>query len=329
MDNQIQQVKPSEEIDLLELFSRMGNAIKNLFKWIALLFKSFFLLLVRKSFWILTFSIIGGFVGYFFYSNTPRFYSSEMVARSNSMNNSVIVNSINLLNDLFENKNYKALGSYLGISPEEAMKIKSIEAFYGIDINKDDIADYIDYREKYNPKDTAQKRISDIFYLKISVYDESIFPFIRDGIKKYISTNPYILQNNDVRKIQETSMIKELNDEIIKLDSLQKVQYFEIPKMQKAVNNQMVVLNEKEVKLLHNELIDLYNRKLSFEKDLAINPDPITVIQDFTQLSKAENPVMKFFKIWIIIFVILGLFSSLLWEHRSKIWSYMKNNNKA
>lgn len=327
MDNQTQMQKHSDEIDLLELFNRMGKAIKNFIKWLISIIESFFLLLIRKSIWIISFSIIGGFVGYSFYNNTPRFYSSEMVARSNSMNNSVIVNSINLLNDLFENKNFTALGNYLGTSPEEARKIKSIEAYYGIDLNKDKIADFIDYSNSYNPKDTTQKRLSDVFYLKINVFDETIFPNVRDGIKKYISTNPYILQNNNVRKEQTLSMIEEFQSEIKKLDSLQKVQYFEVPKMQKGGNSQMVILNEKESKLYHNEIIYLYNRKLTLEKELSLNPDPITVIQDFTQLSKAENPLIKFLKIWVIIFALFGLFSSLLWQFRTKIWTIIKDEH--
>jgi len=325
MDNQIQNPKPSDEIDLLELFNRMGKAIKNFFNWIIKLFNSFILLIIQKSLWIIAFAIFGGFVGYFFYSNTPRFYSSEMVARSNSMDNNVIINSINLLNDLFENKNYTALGSYLGTTAAKAAKIKSIEAFYGIDLNKDKITDYVDYDKTYNPRDTTKKRLTDIFYLRINVFDETIFPSVRDGIKRYISTNPYILQNNDVRIQQTESLIEEYKNEIKKLDSLQKVQYFEVPKMQKAGNSQMVVLNEKEAKLYHNDIINLYNRKLSLEKELSINPDPITVIQDFTQLSKAENPLIKFLKTWVLIFAILGFITSIIWQLRGKIWLLIKD----
>jgi len=325
MDNQTPTTRPSDEIDLLELFSKMGKSIKNFFVWILKLLESFFLLLISKSLWILSFSILGGFVGYMFFQSTPRFYSSEMVARSNSMNNSVIVNSINLLNDLFDNKNYTALSGYLFTSSKEAEKIKSIEAFYGIDINRDKIADYVDYNNIYNPKDTTQKRLPDVFYLRISVYDENIFSSVRDGIKKYISTNPFILKNNDIRMQQAKSMIEEYKEEIKKLDSLQKVQYFEVPKMQKAGSSQMVVLNEREMKLYHEDIIKLYSRKQYLERELSINPDPITVIQDFTQLSKADNPLVKFLKFWVIIFAVLGFSISILWQFRSKIWFLIKD----
>ncbi|MHC1704364.1 MAG: hypothetical protein AB9846_10690 [Tenuifilaceae bacterium] len=319
MDNQIQQVKPSDEIDLIELFNRMGKAIRKAINWILEILQSFFFLLLRKSMWIVAFSILGAIVGYSFYKTTPRFYSSEMVARSNSMNNNIIINSINLLNDLFENANYNALSNYLSITPEQAKSIKSIKALYGVDLNKDGIADFID--EKVNLKDTSLRRLPDIFYLRINVYDETVFPFVRDGAIKYISSNKFIQQNNELRKSQSLAQIATLKDEIKKLDSLQKYQYFIIPKNQKSSNNQMIVLNEKESKLYHGEIIGLKNQILGLERDLTINPDPITVIQDFTQLSKAENPLMKFLKVWVLLFAVLGFFTSILWQFRSKIWS--------
>ena len=325
MNTQLENSKPSEEIDLLELFNRMGRSIKNLFIWLYNLLVSFFLLLIRKFVWIFFFSIVGAFVGYLFYNNTPRFYSSQMVAVSNSMNNSVIVNSINLINDLFESKNYDVLANYLSISPQMAKKIKSIGAYYGIDLNKDKITDYVDYEKVYNPKDTTQKRLTDIFYLKISVYDETIFANVRDGIKKYINTNPYIVENNNVRKQQDIKLIELYKKQIMKLDSLQKVQYFEVPKLQKSGNNQLVLLNEKETKLYHTDIINLYNAQLYLERQLVLNPDPITIIQDFTQLAKADNPLIKFLKTWVVIFAIFGFSFSILWQYRKRLWTLTRN----
>jgi hypothetical protein len=240
------------------------------------------------------------------------------------MNNTVVVNSINLLNDLFISSNYSALAGYLKINEDQAKNIKSIKALYGIDVNKDGLADFIDYKETYNPQDTTKQRLSDIFYLKISVYDESVFPILKNSIKSYINSNPYVIENNDVRINQAKSQINILKAEIAKLDSLQTVQYFEIPKTQKSNNNQMIVLNEKDIKLFHEDKIKLNSKILELEKDLAINPEPITVIQDFSQLSKTQNPITKYIKIWVPIFFVLGLICALLWQYRKKIWQLIR-----
>ena len=93
-----------------------------------------------------------------------------MTARSNSMNNTIVVNSINLLNDLFISDNYSALGDYLQISVEQAKSIKTIKAFYGIDLNNDKLTDFIDYNNTYNPNDTNQIRLGDVFYLQIIMF---------------------------------------------------------------------------------------------------------------------------------------------------------------
>lgn len=324
MENQLPNTRPSDEIDLIELMNKMGQALKRFFIWLYELIISLIRYILSKTFWILSFSIIGGLVGYYLYNNTPRFYSSEMIAKSNSMNNSIIVNSINLLDELFVSQNYKALGVYLGMPIQEAEKIKSIAAFYAIDVNRDKLTDYVDYDKTYNPRDTTQKKLPDIFYLRISVFDETVFSSARDGIKQYLNTNPFVLENNSVRKAQTISLINEYKSQISKLDSLQKVQYFEVPKSQKAGNGQMIILNEKEAKLYHTEIFNLYKKQLELEKDLALNPDPITIVQDFTPLSKADNPLIKFLKIWVLLFAVLGFLFAIGWQLRMKIWDAIR-----
>ena len=314
----------NDEIDLIELFQKMGTGIKNLFNKLIGLINSFFIFLIRKSVWLITFIILGSIVSYVLFTYSKRYYTSEMTARSNSMNNTVVVNSINLLNDLFISSNYSALAGYLKINEDQAKNIKSIKALYGIDVNKDGLADFIDYKDTYNPQDTTKQRLSDIFYLKISVYDETVFPILKNSIKSYINSNPYVIENNDVRINQAKSQINVLKAEIAKLDSLQTVQYFEIPKTQKSNNNQMIVLNEKDIKLFHEDKIKLNSKILELEKDLAINPEPITVIQDFSQLSKTQNPITKYIKILIPIFFVLGLICALLWQYRKKIWQLIR-----
>ena len=324
-NDQINKPQATEEIDLIELFNKIGNSIKKGVMWIINRLQDFVLLLIRKSIWIILFSIIGAFVGYSFFKATPRYYSSEMVAISNTLNNNYIVSSINLLDDLFKGANHSIAANYLEIPVEQAKKIKSIGAYYGIDVNKDGIADYIDFKKTFNPKDTSIRRLSDFFYVKLEVYSESVFGSARDGIKKYINKNNFIIENNQVRIAQSEELIKSIELEIKKLDSLQKIQYFEIPKSQKANNTQMVVLNEKEMKLYHEQILALQQQKLRLQKDITINKDPITVVQDFTPLSKAENPVTKYVINWVALFSLLGFIVSLLWQFKKAIIQLIKD----
>lgn len=309
----------SDEIDLLELFGKMWRGIKNGISWCGNLAKDFFLLLIRKSLWIAGFGIVGVIVGIIFFSTSPRYYSSEMTAISNALDNNYIISSINLLNDLFRDKNYEIASNYLEIPIREAEKIRSIAAYYGIDVNKDGVVDYVDYNGTYNPKDTSVKRSSSFFFIKLEVYSENIFVPARDGLKKYIYKNNYILENNRIRIAQSENMISSINQEIQKLDSLQKIEYFEVPRTQKASTSQMVILNEKEIKLYHEQILGLEREKLKIQRDIAINKDPITVVQDFTPLSRAENPASKYIIKWGLLFAFLGFVTSLLWQFRKSI----------
>ena len=323
-NEQITRQQATDEIDLLELFNRMGGGIKRGVLWTYRLILNFLMLIVRKSLWIVAFTIIGLIVAYVLYQVSRRFYSSEMTAISNSINNTYVVGSINLLNDLFKQNNYSIAANYLNIDINRAKEIKSIEAFYTIDINKDGLPDYTDYKWKYNPRDTT-KRLDSYFVIRLEVYDESIFAQVRDGIKNYIYKNKFILDNNNERIRQNKILIETIENEIRKLDSLQKVEYFELPQMQRATSNQMVVLNEKDRKLYHEQKLLLEKEKLRLEKDLNINSEPITIVQDFTPLSKAENPYSKYAMKIGLLFAVIGFFVSILWQHRKTILTtYLK-----
>lgn len=315
-----------DEIDLIELFNRMGRGIKKGINWLFNLILDFLRLILRKSFWILASIILGLAAAYFLYQGTPRYYSSEMTAISNSINNSYIISSINLINDLFKEKNYPIAAEYLSIDTNTVKLIKSVEAFYTIDINRDKLPDYVDYRWKYDPlRDTLPKRLNDYFVIRLEVYDEKVFTTVRDGIINYIYKNKFIIENNTERLRQNKILIESIDAEIRKLDSLQNVEYFNLPLQQKANSNQMVVLNEKDRKLYHEQKLQLEREKLRLEKDLNINSEPITIVQDFTPLSKAVNPYSKYAVKIGLIFALLGFIVSLLWQYRRFIIDSIKN----
>jgi len=325
-DEQTGKTKATDEVDLIELFNRMGRGIKRGAVWLFKQVENLFILLIRKSLWIASFAILGLLFGYITFKNTPRFYSSEMTAISNSVDNSHIINSINLLNSLLKEKNYPTASAYLDIPVDKAKQIKSIAAFYGIDLNNDKIADYFDYANKfrYNPKDTLAKRLTDYFFVSLKVYNEGAIPAAREGLKNYIYKNEFVIDNNNERIAQNEEMIRVIDVEIKKIDSLQKIAYFETPLLQKASNGQMVFLNEKEVKLYHDQLLRLQRDKMKLEKENKIRKEPITIVQDFTPPSKAENPYSKYGVKWGLIFAVIGLIASLLWQFRTKIANYIK-----
>ncbi|MFN8259038.1 MAG: hypothetical protein U0W24_25335 [Bacteroidales bacterium] len=315
----------TNEIDLIELLQKIGDMIRNGLNKLGNLLMEFLVLLVKKSLWIIGFTILGACIGFFLFSLTKRYYTSEMMARSNAVDNSIVINAINQLNELCLNNNRIMLAQYLGTDIESATKVKSIKAFYAIDNNKDGFVDEADYENTYNPSDTTKKRSNYIFYLKVEVFDEKVFPIVNHGTKKYINQSPYVSLNDSIRKVQALNMINYYNNEIQKLDSLQKTYYYrQMPAESK--NNQMIILNEKEIKLVHSDIINLNRAKLDLERSLQIDIDPITVLQDFTVLSREENPWTKYVKMFGILFAVLGFVLSLIWEHRRRICEIIRQN---
>ncbi len=326
-NEQITRPQANDEIDLLELFNRMGRGIRNATYWTLNRLLDLLKLLLRKALWIVGFAILGLVFAYLMFTSTRRYYSSEMTAISNSINNTYIVSSINLINDLFKESNFDIAANYLNIDVAKAQQIKSVEAFYTIDIDKDSIPDYTDYYNKYNPKDTSVKRLDSYFVIRLEVFNENVFPLVRDGIKNYIYKNKFVIDNNNERIRQNRILIETLEAEIRKLDSLQTVEYFELPQMQRANSNQMVVLNEKDRKLYHGQKLQLEREKLRLEKDLNINSEPITVVQDFTPLSKADNPYSQYAIKWGLLFALLGFAMSIAWQYRKQLWELISKKH--
>ncbi|HON03208.1 MAG TPA: hypothetical protein PLM04_08815, partial [Paludibacteraceae bacterium] len=58
-----------------------------------------------------------------------------------------------------------------------------------------------------------------------------------------------------------------------------------------------------------------------------INSEPITVVQDFTPLSKAENPYTKYAISLGLLFAVLGFVISIFWQYKRDIYDLIFNRD--
>ncbi|KPK84751.1 MAG: hypothetical protein AMS27_09100 [Bacteroides sp. SM23_62_1] len=312
-----------DEIDLLELFRRMGQKIGQFFTGLLR-----FILLTILYFWknaliLLGFVVVGGFAGFGISKMAMPYYSSDMIAQINTTNVSEMMAYINDLHELCKENNNEVLSEYLQLTVEVAEKIKDINAFWIIDQNKDGVGDYVDYRNKYDLRDTTQRRIQNRFDLQVEVYDITGFNDVKKGLYNYVTINPYLNSLNENRKKRIRELIAETNNEILKLDSLQKYEYFKKELSAPEEKGQMLIWNEKETRLLHPDLIGLFRQKQSLERDLELFSEVITVVKDFTPLSQVENPVMKYIKKWGLYFGVLGVILKFLFDKRRNIRNFV------
>ncbi len=284
-------LKEPKEIDLIDLFKVIGRVIKRGVNWIVRSILFLVIFGIRNAHWILISLIIGILAGYLFFSNTSRYYSSDMIAKPNGIPAIDLIQYINDLGNFAKSNNSKAIALAMDQNDSIAMKLKSIQAYPYLDINKDGIGDFLDLVGKYNPMDTNVVVSNDRVYIQVEVFDNKSFNYIKQGLLNYLKKNKYF---NEVYKLHIQNL-KELilftENELAKLDSLQDVDYFhkDSYELNRGQNTQLMFLSEKDKHMYYKDKADLINKKQAFEKDIQLADAPLTVIKEFAELTTEEN----------------------------------------
>ena len=116
----------NDEIDLLDLFRRMGRTLSKWFRAIGRGLLICIVFLMRNSASLIMSLILGIFLSYVIKWSTAPVYRSEITLRSNTVPNSEMISYINKLRFLLNDKNYPDISAALSISAEEAAVIEDI-----------------------------------------------------------------------------------------------------------------------------------------------------------------------------------------------------------
>ena len=322
MTNEQNSTQP-QEIDLLEIFARIGKGLKNI---IVFLLKGILFLIVfaiKRIHYLIGFVIVGALIGFVLFKSTKRYYSSDLVAQPNGITSTDMVSYINDLHNLCEKNNASALAYALQMKDSTAKKIKDIQAFYIIDLNHDGIGDMVDFKNTYNPKDTSQRILENRIYVRVEVYDNKAFANVRNGLFRYLRSNTFVIKQNEIRKEQLKELISQCENEMSKLDSLQKTEYFGKYNNIPVKGSQMMFLSEQQKPLYYEDMLKLVGRKQYYQKELELATDAFTIIKDFTNLTVAENPKGKYIIKFGAIFGVLGYIILLLLKYRKSITKFI------
>jgi hypothetical protein len=319
-ENTTNKTPKEDEIDLLDLFKRMGRTLSRGSGAVGRAFLISFIFMVRK--WVyLTLSIILGIgLSYLLKYASKSLYSSDMIISSNAVPTSDIISYVNKLHTFCRDNNKPAIAASLGSEPGKIKMIKDIQAFWIIDRNKDGIPDYIDYNNNHNVYDTINVRMQDRLAITVKTTSPAELNGIRDGIFRYINGNKLFEEQNKIRIAQTDEMLTRLNYDIKQLDSLQKVKYFEETKNRIPEKvGQMIFLQEQKTQLIYDDIYDLYKQKQLLDKQKEIFFDIITLLSDFTPPLKPENSASYYGKIIIPSFFGLCLVILILIQNRKKL----------
>ena len=322
-----------DEIDLLELFRRMGKTLKN---WGGAILKGLLISLVFlfRNWLPLLISIIAGIgLSYLMKSSSPSFYTSDLVLRNNlvhvdektkrdnSATTSEIISKINKLHQFCVQGNRAALSEALSFKLDSVSNISDISAYWIIDLNKDGIPDYVDYRGNHSVYDTVNVRMQNSLDVRVKISSGLDLNKVRDGIVKFIEKDSLFQQRNRLRLKQNQEMLSRMNYDIKLLDSLQKVKYFEETRNMKPANGgQIIFMQEQNTQLVYNDIYFLYDKKRELEVENDLYQNMVSVVDDFSMPISRENGLMFYGKKIIPRFFLITLLILVLFTNRKKIY---------
>jgi hypothetical protein len=305
-----------QEINLWEILQQIA-------RWCIKSARVLFIFLLKKSVQLAVCAFAGVAVGGVLYVTGKPYYSTHMLVRANTADNFYYVTLINAHVAPENIENSRDLAKNLGVPEHIAKQVNSIRACYAIDLNKDGLPDAMDEKNKYIfSKDSAKaaKILHGSFYINVQIYSSEALPYIRQSIMNIISKNDYI-QHQNTRRLEEVKeQIAYLYQQRHRFDSLQQYEYFQKERNKRTVGSgQLLILNEQNQPLYHNDLISLNDRILANNTVLQLYSEPVTIIHDFTETTRRKNSLMFYAKPFVIAFLLLGFVSLLIWDYRKTL----------
>jgi hypothetical protein len=322
----------NDEIDLLDLFRRMGKTLSH---WGKSLGRAFLIsvVFILKRWLPLGLSIIAGIIISFVLKNaSTSSYSSDLVFRNNlavidkktsrdhSGTTAEIIGKINKLQTFCSENNLIALSESMSMKPDMVKNISGISAYWIIDQGKDGIPDYVDYKGNHNVYDTINVRMHDRLDIRVRTNSSQNLNLIRDGLIRYIGSDSLYQQMNFVRLRQNHDLLSRMNYDIQQLDSLQKVKYFEETRnIKPASGGQIIFMQDQKTQLVYTDIYSLYTKKQLLESERDLYKGIVTVLSDFSSPTRRENGSMYYGKQIIPFIFAVTLLILIILANRKKI----------
>ena len=339
-----------EEIDLYDLFRRMGRAISRMSKATGkgILISIVFLFKHWLPIGISIFLGIGA--AYLLKKTSPSLYTSdlvlrintrptidldfransdsrpnsklatELVIRKNSAHTADMISYIKKLHTFCLENNKDALAEAISLNDEQTKNLMDINAFWIIDKGNDGIPDVIDLKDRHNIYDTVNVRMKDRINIRVMVQSPQELANIKAGLIRFINSDSVFHQRNRARLKQNQELLNRFNYDIRQLDSLQKVKYFEETRNNQPKNGgQIFFFQEQRTQLVYEDIYILYERKQFLETDLDMYRDVVTVLSDFSVPTKRINGLGFYGEKTIPLFFFLTLLILIIFANRKTI----------
>ena len=313
-------ISNQEEIDLLYLFVKFGeflkNAVLNLVKFIG----AVLIFLVQKWYYFAMAIVLAVLSAFILNKSSDPYFHSHLTLRSNATHNQPIMSNLARLGEYADAKNIAALSEELNLSIEDASAIKGLDTYWYYDIGNDGIFDGLDTEREFL-SDTSIVKIDSVFSLRAEVYNSEVLEKLEDGLLFYLKKNSFLESLNKQRLSNLEAQLGQIEYEIEKLDSLQKREYYTNPDELRQKEGQIVFTSEKVVRMYHSQMLSLLEMKQECERDLNIYGDVVTILEGFTVPIEPDNGTIQYAKKLVWYFLGLALLLSVLITFRKRIFS--------
>jgi hypothetical protein len=316
-----------QEIDLLEVLRIISSKIAAFIRYLKNLSLFIIYFFVKHIVIYVIVFVISICISMLYYNlGKKEFYRATMIASSNVVSNPDIINIINNLQRMLREGGRKEVARELGCNDDDMKKIRDLGAVWLVDKNKDGIGDYIDYDYTFDEinarTDTITRRIYTEFAIKLDYTDTSIIKKVKKGILNYLRNNEYIIERDTLRKRQMREFIEKVGKELNQFDTLQKKYNLHIlqdPLAGKDIKSQLLMMNEKDIKPLYNEVLSLYSRKQSLEQNYILTTkDVITIKTDFYTSTKSQVGLGRMNLYSIILFSFITTIGIIIFQKRKR-----------
>jgi hypothetical protein len=240
--------------------------------------------------------------------------------RDNSGTTSEIISKINKLHTFCSENNQAGLSLALSMKAGSVRDISDISAYWIIDQSRDGIPDYVDYKGNYSLSDTNNIRMQDRFDIRVKINSPQDLNLVREGIIRFIENDSLYQQRNRVRLRQNHDLLSRLNYDILQLDSLQKVKYFEETRnMKPSSGGQIVFMQEQKTQLVYGDIYALYTQKQQLESERDLYKGVVTVLSDFSLPTRRDNGAMYYGKQVIPAVFLITLLILIILSNRKKL----------
>lgn len=314
----------SDEIDLGQLFAKIGDFFKNIGFGALKLLATLRNVPLNNKVLFITFVGIGGGLGFYYSAFVKKnFYESSMILSSDYLNKRIVDNAIDKMNLLADEPSSEGLAQALQISDTLASTIASLEAkpfvaekeLIELEVLKEQLKNVQGNNKNQNVIDQVLRRIEienqHAFEFTVRTYSPAAIKPLQNAIVNYFKNNEYIKKRIQINHDLLISKKDKLQRESLKLDSLKEVIYSNYRTMaeQSRQGSNNVILSDKSV----TNPIDIFTQDQTFygqlqavQRDIFLQPD-FEVVDGFTEFnSPASDGLLKVIVKAMLIAFVLG-----------------------